>query len=370
MVNLLPPMHWITDLVVVPIGLIALPLVATGSAVCRTVSWMFTRRVKPRGKAIVITGASSGIGEHIAYEYAKAGGKLILAARRVDNLNAVADACREKGAMEVEVVAADVAKEDDCQKIIQTAVDKYGGVDILVNNAGVLQSFEFEQLKDLKAARQLMDIDFFGNVWPTYYAIPHLTKSRGQVIVNSSMAAFLPHPRQAFYNAAKAALFKFYDDLRTEPFGRSVAITIATPGVISSELTEGKFVNETGECVWDEGRPEVHFGPMLSSRIKTEVAAKGIVAGASKRQRYVVVPAYFNIFALYRFFAPGATDNVLHRIMYRSERPGKSLTGRLACKLGLRSSAGSSEAGEGEETAAAAAEGTVPETSGEEKKEA
>ncbi|KAF4373175.1 hypothetical protein F8388_019357 [Cannabis sativa] len=205
-------------------------------------------------KVVIITGASSGIGEQIAYEYAKRGANLVLVARRENRLRGISENARLIGAKHVMIIAADVVKEDDCRRFVNATINLHGHVDHLVNTVSLGHTFYLEEVTDTSV-------------------FPHLL-------------------------AAKAALINFYETLRFE-VKDEVGITIATHGWIGSEISGGKFMLEEGaEMQWKEER-EVHVvgGPV-------EKFAKLIVSGACKGDPYVKFPSWYDIFLLYRVFAP------------------------------------------------------------------
>ncbi|KAL3830347.1 hypothetical protein ACJIZ3_019149 [Penstemon smallii] len=251
-----------------------------------------------QNKVVVITGASSGIGEQIAYEYAKRRANLVLVARREQRLLGISDNAIRMGAGQVLIIAADVVKEDDCRRFINETINHYGRVDHLVNTASLGHTFYFEEATDTSVFPILMDINFWGNVYPTHVALPHLRESNGRIVVNASVENWLPLPRMSLYSAAKSALVNFYETLRFE-VEDEVGITVATHGWIGTEMTTGKFMLEEGaEMQWKEER-EVHVsgGPV-------EEFAKLIVYGACKGDPYVKYPSWYDIFFLYRVFAP------------------------------------------------------------------
>ncbi|KAK7308913.1 hypothetical protein RJT34_05246 [Clitoria ternatea] len=249
-------------------------------------------------KVVIITGASSGIGEQIAYEYALRRANLMLVARREHRLRGIAENARRMGARHVMIMAADVVKEDDCRRFVNETINAYGRVDHLVNTVSLGHTFCFEEVTDTTVFPVLLDINFWGNVYPTFVALPYLHQSNGRIIINASVESWLPLPRMSLYAAAKAALVNFYETLRFE-LRDEVGITIATHGWIGSEMTRGKFMLEEGaEMQWKEER-EVHVtgGPV-------EEFARLIVSGACRGDAYVKFPSWYDVFLLYRVFAP------------------------------------------------------------------
>ncbi|KAJ0971224.1 hypothetical protein J5N97_019183 [Dioscorea zingiberensis] len=267
-------------------------------------------------KVVVITGASSGIGEHLAYEYAKKGANLVLVAKRERSLREVAGRAQELGAPDVLVVPADVSDHDECRRFIDATVNRFGRLDHLVNNAGISNVCMFEEVSDVKNFTKVMDVNFWGSVYTTYFAVPHLKKTRGKIIVNSAAAGWLPTPRMSFYNASKAALINFFETLRME-LGPEISITIATPGWIESEMTKGKFLSGDGRMVVDQDTRDVQIG--LYPVVNSEECARAIVTAARRGERCVTVPSWFSVFYLWRVFAPEVID-LLYR-MFLLARP-------------------------------------------------
>ncbi|KAJ4713780.1 11-beta-hydroxysteroid dehydrogenase-like 5 [Melia azedarach] len=253
-------------------------------------------------KVVIITGASSGIGEQIAYEYAKRKANLVLVARREHKLRGISENARRMGANDVIIIAADVVKEEDCRRFVNETINVFGRVDHLVNTASLGHTFFFEEVTDTSVFPRLLDINFWGNVYPTFVALPFLHETNGRIVVNASVENWLPLPRMSLYAAAKAALVNFYEALRFE-LNDEVGITIATHGWIGTEMTRGKLMLEEGaEMQWKEER-EVHAsgGPV-------EDFAKMIVSGACRGDTYVKFPSWYDIFLLYRVFAPNVLN--------------------------------------------------------------
>ncbi|KAI3773677.1 hypothetical protein L1987_48207 [Smallanthus sonchifolius] len=250
------------------------------------------------GKVVVVTGASSGIGEQIAYEYAKKGANLVLVARRDQRLRGISENARSLGAPNVLIMAADVVKEEDCRRFINETISFFGRVDYLVNTTSLGHTFYFEEANDASVFPMLMDINFWGNVYPTYVALPYLRQSRGRIVVNAAVENWLPLPRMSLYSAAKAALVNFYETLRFELNGE-VGITIATHGWIGTEMTHGKFMLEEGaEMQWKEERE------LQASGSPVEEFAKLIVSASIRGSAHVKFPSWYDVFLLYKVFAP------------------------------------------------------------------
>nr|ABO71657.1 short-chain dehydrogenase reductase [Brassica napus] len=253
------------------------------------------------GKVVLITGASSGIGEQLAYEYASKGACLALTARRKNRLEEVAEIAREVGSPNVVTVHADVSKPDDCRRIVDETISHFGRLDHLVNNAGIMQISMFENIEEITRTRAVMDTNFWGAVYTTRAALPYLRQSNGKIVAMSSSAAWLTAPRMSLYNASKAALLNFFETLRIE-LGSDVHITIVTPGYIESELTQGKYVSGEGELVVNQDIRDVQIGAFLVTSVSG--CAKGIVKGVCRKERYVTEPSWFKVTYLWKVFCP------------------------------------------------------------------
>ncbi|KAK1376095.1 11-beta-hydroxysteroid dehydrogenase 1B [Heracleum sosnowskyi] len=241
------------------------------------------------GKVVAITGASSGIGEHVAYEYAKRGACLVLVARREDRLRVVADKAKQLGSPHVLVVRADVSNTEDCKNFVDQTILHFHKLDHLVNNAGIAPVCMFEDYEDVCDHKSVMDVNFWGSVYCTQFAIPHLKQSRGKIIVLSSVVGWCNFPRLSIYGATKAALISFFETLRVE-VGSEIGITIVTPGLVDSEITDSEFMSKTN----------AKFVPMES----VEGCAQAIVNGTRCGDRFIMEPAWLKPLFYWKLLCP------------------------------------------------------------------
>ncbi|XP_024017812.1 11-beta-hydroxysteroid dehydrogenase 1B isoform X2 [Morus notabilis] len=286
-------------------------------------SYVFSENIA--GKVVLITGASSGIGEHLAYEYGSRGACLALVARREDRLRDVVEQARDIGSPDVLMIVADVSKVEDCKRIVDETMDHFGRLDHLVNNAGISSVSMFEEITNITAFRALMDTNFWGSVYTTRFAIPRLRNSRGKIVVLSSSASWLPTPRMSIYNASKAALLTMFETLRVE-LGSVVNITIVTPGFIESELTQGKFLDQEGKMIID---PDAQISAVPIRTVRA--CAKSIVKSTLRGQRYLTEPPWFKVSYIWKVFCPEVLEWGF-RFFYLG-RPGKSATEAPAKKI-------------------------------------
>ncbi|XP_059638852.1 11-beta-hydroxysteroid dehydrogenase A-like [Cornus florida] len=305
-------------------------------------SFLFSENVA--GKVVVITGASTGIGEHLADEYARRGACLALAARRENRLREVASLASELGSPDVIIIRADVAKADDCRRIIDETMNHFRQLDHLVNNAGTVfrckmilvearMQLEIEDDKFISFfGLSLQDINFWGSVYATRYATPHLRNSKGRVIVISSSTSWMPMPRMSFYNASKAAMTAFFETMRIE-FGSDIKITLVSPGFIESELTQGKFLQKEGKLEFDQVMRDLSFLVQVSvvPIARTESCAKAIVNRACQGERYVTELAWLRVTHWRKLFCPEVIEWIF-RMLYLT-RPGDSHTEAVSKKI-------------------------------------
>ncbi len=262
------------------------------------------------GKSIVVTGASSGIGKALCLALAPQRPRLALAARDVARLEEVAAAARAAGA-ETLVVPTDVTSEDECKRLVQQAVERFGSLDVLVNNAGIGMLARFDEVTDLSLYDRLMKVNYLGCIYPTFHALPHLKKSRGQIVVMASVAGLTGAPMRTGYAASKHAVFGLFDSLRIELDGTGVSITMVAPYFVASEIRR----RATGP----DGGP-VGTSPLKEDELMTaEECAELTVRGMERRQRLVITNWRGHFGRLVRIFAPGLVD----RIALKAVRDGR-----------------------------------------------
>jgi len=206
-------------------------------------------------KVIIITGASSGIGRALALEYARGANKIVLAARNIEKLEKLSTEIGKKG-NQVLAVQTDVSIENDCKNLILKSVEAFGKIDVLINNAGISMRALFED-SELDVIRKLMDVNFWGTVYCTKHALPHLLKTKGSVIGVSSIAGFQGLPGRTGYSSSKFALHGFLETLRIETLKKGLHVMIAAPGFTSTNVRKsalGPDGDPQGESPRDENK--------------------------------------------------------------------------------------------------------------------
>ena len=185
-------------------------------------------------KVVIVTGASSGIGRATALYFAKKGSNVVLAARSVNKLKDVESKIKAFGGTAL-VVECDVSKAEDCENLIQKTIKKYQKIDVLINNAGISMRAIFNET-DLQVIRDVMDINFFGTVYCTKFALPHILKNNGSVVGVSSIGGYVGLPARTGYSASKYAMHGFLDALRTENLEKDLHVLVACPGFTASNI--------------------------------------------------------------------------------------------------------------------------------------
>jgi short-subunit dehydrogenase len=232
-----------------------------------------------KDKVVIITGASSGIGLALANELASKGAMLSLAARNREKLEEMVKGYNGKGIRAI-AVQTDVSKQEDCRNLVQKTVEAFGRIDVLINNAGISMRALFEDV-DLKVLHRLMDVNFWGTVCCTKYALPYLLKSRGSVVGILSVAGYVGLPGRTGYAASKFAVRGFLDTLRTENRKKGLHILVVAPGFTGTNIRNLSLTADgspQGKTPRDEGR-------MMSA----EEVARRIIRAIEKRKRSLIL---------------------------------------------------------------------------------
>ena len=227
-----------------------------------------------------MTGASSGIGLASAEKFASEGAKVVLAARRIDRLNATAEEFSRKYGNENIAVQCDVSREEDCRNLIETTVSRFGKIDVLVNNAGVSMRALLKDL-DLSVIHSLMDVNFWGTVNCTKFALPYLLESKGSVVGVISIAGFIGLPGRTGYSASKFAIRGFLNTLRIEHLNDGLHVMIFAPGYIATDIRKKALMADGSE----QGSTPRKEEKMMTA----EQAAEKMIRGVKKRKAEVVL---------------------------------------------------------------------------------
>lgn len=191
-----------------------------------------------KDKVIIVTGASSGIGEATARQFGREGAKVVLAARRVDRLESLAQEIAEMNTgAETLVVQADLTKLEDIQNLINETVEKFSRVDVLVNNAGFGRVDWLEKLDPIKDIQAQFDVNVMGVIQTTQQVLPIMMKQRSGHIINMcSLAGLIGAPTYTIYSATKHAVHGFSESLRREVKPWGIDVSVLYPGGVKTEF--------------------------------------------------------------------------------------------------------------------------------------
>ncbi len=272
-----------------------------------------------RNKVAIITGASSGIGLATAKEFASRGACVVLAARNRAKLEGITAELNSKypaegGKAKFIAITADVSKEEDCKALVAKTVEHFGKIDILVNNAGISMRAMFKDL-DLSVIKNLMDVNFWGTVYCTKYALPYLLEAKGSVVGVISIAGFKGLPARTGYSSSKFAIYGFLDTLRIEHLHDGLHVMIFAPGFTTSNIRNVALTadgSQQGETPRDEGK-------MMSAEEVAARMAKGII----KRKAQIVLTPIGKLTVWLNKFFPRLVDKLEYN--YMAKEPNSPL---------------------------------------------
>lgn len=253
---------------------------------------------------IIITGASVGIGRELALQLADKGAWLALAARDANKLEDVAVQCRQRSAKAI-FIPTDVTQESQCENLIERTVSEYGRIDTLINNAGLSMFARFDEIQDLKMLEQIMQVNYLGSVYCTFYTLPHLKVTKGRIVGISSMLGKTGAPTRSGYSASKHALAGFYDSLRIECADDGVSVTVIYPGFVSTGIRE--------RALGPDAKP-LGKSPFSETGIMTvDTCVRSTIKAIIRRKRELVMTPRGKVGLWLKLIAPGLVDNIARK---------------------------------------------------------
>jgi len=253
-------------------------------------------------KVVIITGASSGIGKALAQKYAAEGWNLVIAARRLERLN---ELTKQLNKTEVLPVKTDITVEEECKQLIEQAVEKFGRIDVLINNAGISMRAAVTEV-EMNVLRRVMDVNYWGTVYCTKYALPFLEKTRGSLVGVISVGGYIGLPGRTGYSASKFAVRGFLDTVRVEYLKRGVHVLVAAPGFTASEIRKTALTangKQQGETPRNENK-------MMSA----EECANRMYRAVKKRRRKIIISLIDGKFTV---FTAKLWADLVDRVMYK-----------------------------------------------------
>ena len=256
-------------------------------------------------KVIWITGASSGIGKHLAIALSAYNCKLILSSRRIDELEKVKLRCQDPNV--VEVLQLDLAATHTMPVVTEKAIDFFGKIDILINNGGISQRSPIIETS-IDVDRKLMEVDYLGTVALSKALLPHFVKQQSghYVVVSSLMGKFSSHYRSA-YCGAKHALHGFFDALRLEHDKDQVKVTIICPGFVNTNVARNALTSD--------GSQQGYQDEMTENGLDVEVFVKKMIT-AIRKEKY---EAYIGKFERFGVYIKRLSPRLIHKLVMRSK---------------------------------------------------
>lgn len=262
-----------------------------------------------RDCAVVLTGASSGIGREMALQLAAEGARLTLAGRDAARLAEVTEDCRAHGARAARGIVTDVAEESQCHRLIAAAVGADGRLDVLIANAGLTMWGRFEDLETVDFFETLLRVNYLGAVYCVRHALPLLRASGGRIVGVSSLTGKTGVPMRSGYAASKHAMAGFFDTLRIELLGSGVTVTMAYPDYVATPTRERAF--------GPDGTP-VGTSPVAEGKIMSATeCARRILRGAAHRRRELILSPRGKLGLWLKLLAPGLVDRIALRAVRR-----------------------------------------------------
>ena len=260
-----------------------------------------------KDKVVVVTGGTDGIGRGLVNTLLGFGAKVATCGRNHDKLYSLQAA---HPSAFLHTMVADVSEETECQRFIESTVATYDRIDILINNAGISMRGLFKDL-DISVIKKVMDVNFYGAVYCTKFALPHLIKSKGSIVGISSIAGYRGLPGRTGYSSSKFALQGFLECLMTELKDDQVHVMWVSPGFTASSIRDNAL-NDKGE--------KQQENPMDEGKMMTAEAASLLILKAVKnRKRTLVITGTGKETVFLNKFFPSLADKLVHKFYFKNK---------------------------------------------------
>jgi len=256
-----------------------------------------------KNKVVLITGGTSGIGLACALAFGRAGARVVVTGRDAERLAAAAAQLAAAGITH-RAVRADVGDEAAATRAVAETVAAFGQLDVLLNNAGLSMRARFQDV-DLAVLRQLMQTNFWGTVYTTKAALPHLLVSRGSVVGISSIAGYRGLPGRTGYSASKFAMHGFLEALRTELLPQGVHVLLAAPGFTASNIRHTALAAD-GRAQGESPRDE-------AAMMSADTVAQHLLAAVGQRRRTLTLTTQGRLTVFLNKWLPALTDRLVLR---------------------------------------------------------
>lgn len=261
-----------------------------------------------KNKVVLVTGGTDGIGKALVEQLLQDGAQVATCGRNHDKLYQLQSSYPSAP---LHTVLTDVSNEAECKHLVQSTIDMFGGIDVLINNAGISMRAELKEA-ETEVFRQLMNINFFGSLYCTRFALDSILERKGTIVGVSSIAGYRGLPGRSGYSASKYALQGWLEALRTELLHTGVNVMWVCPGYTTSNIRNAALTKE--------GKPQGSSPLQEDNLMSPEEVAQKILHAIEKRKRTVVMTFTGKQTVFINKFFPALADKLVHRFFYKDNK--------------------------------------------------
>ena len=265
--------------------------------------------MKLKDKVVIVTGATSGIGEACARSFGLQGAKVAITGRSQEKVNNTLAGLQVEG-IDCVGILAEAGDESQNKQMAEEVKEHFGRIDILINNAGISMRALFQDL-DLEVFKKVMNTNFWGSVYATKYCLEEIVQNKGSIVAVSSVNGFRGTPARTAYTASKYALNGFFESLRTEVMKKGVHVLVACPGFTASNIRKSALLAD-GSTQSESPREE---GKMMTS----DEVANAILQATLKRKRDLVLTTEGKLAFFLNKWVPGIMDGIVYNHMAKEK---------------------------------------------------
>ena len=256
-----------------------------------------------KNKVVIVTGSSSGIGLACASKFKALGAKVVLASRSEKIIQDIANRFEcDKGPCLA--VKTDVTIESDCRNLVEKTIEKFGRIDILINNAGISMRALFEEV-EMEVLHKVMDVNFWGTVYCTKYALPYIKENKGVIVGISSIAGFHGLPGRTAYSASKAAMMGFLESVRIENLYTGIQVLVLAAGFTSSNIRKS--------ALDAHGNPQGETPRTEEKLTSPEEVADNVIRSIRKKKRNRIMTTEGQLMVFLQRIIPKLVDSTIYK---------------------------------------------------------
>ena len=258
-----------------------------------------------KDKIVIVTGGSSGIGRSLAIVFGRQGASIVFTGRNKERMDEVSAELQQLGVRHLSLVL-DSASEEDNKTMVEETIKEFGRIDVLICNAGISMRALFEEV-EIDVFKQLMDINFYGMLYATKYALPYVLESKGSIIGISSINGYRGTPARTAYTASKYAMQGFFESLRTEVMKRGVHILVVCPGFTGTNIRNTALTAD-GKVQGESPRDE-------SKMMTADTVAEKTYSAYQKKKRDLILTTQGKLAVWLNKWMPGRMDKIVFNVM-------------------------------------------------------